>query len=206
MNILFISDIHANYQALNALKEDIESADRVLCLGDIVGYHSEVNEVIDYLRSLSHLICILGNHDAFMLQGCPPTLSSHVKYWIDYANYVIRPDNRKWLSALPLTWAGYLENWTYLLTHGSPWNPLSDYLYADNPKLHQLDTFNYDVISFGQTHRTFIKEDKKPILINPGSIGQSRDRHGFACALAFNTKEQTFRRIEREFTRLTLNE
>lgn len=199
MKILLISDIHANYDALSVLKPDIEKADKVVCLGDIVGYHSQVNEVIDYLRQLKHLICILGNHDSFLLRGCPSHLPSQVRYWIDFANYVIRPENLNWLSHLPISWGGFIYDISFLLTHGSPWNPFTDYLFADNPKLHQLDHFNYDIISFGQTHRAFIRNDKKPFLVNPGSIGQSRDRHGLACALQLETETMTFTRIEREF-------
>lgn len=199
MKIVFISDIHANYDALSVLAADIKSADQVLCLGDIVGYHSQVNEVIDFLRNLPNLICVMGNHDSFLLNGCPSHLSLEVRYWIDFANNIIRSDNREWLQTLPITWGGYLDKLSFLLVHGSPWHPFTDYLYVDNPLLHQLQAFHYDIISFGQTHRALTRTETKPFLINPGSIGQSRDRKGLACALELETKTMTFRRIEQPF-------
>jgi predicted phosphodiesterase len=57
MKILFISDIHANYEALISLDQDIKSADYTICLGDIIVYHCNVNRVIEYLRE-NKIICI----------------------------------------------------------------------------------------------------------------------------------------------------
>src|SRR5262245_46468395 len=104
MNIIIISDIHANFKALQLWDKELKSADWVLCLGDMVGYHTDVNEVIDYLKSLSRLICIMGNHDHFLLRGCPDRILPQVKQWIEYADEVIRPENRDWLSSLPISW------------------------------------------------------------------------------------------------------
>ena len=204
MQIIVISDIHANFTALNVLAEDIERADQVLCLGDIIGYNKQVNEVIDYLRQLKNIICILGNHDDFLLRGCPENLlPTTVRRGIDYADRVIRPDNRAWLTTLPISWGGFLDGMSFLLAHGSPWHPFTDYLYADNPLVAKLEGFNYDVIGVGQTHRALIRTDKKPFLINPGSVGQSRDKKGMACAMQIDTQTQTFTLIERPFSNMT---
>ena len=51
MKLALISDIHANYIALETVKSDLEQADLVLCLGDFVGYYCQVNEVLDYVRT-----------------------------------------------------------------------------------------------------------------------------------------------------------
>ncbi len=204
MKIMVISDIHANFNALSTLSNNIENADYVLCLGDIVGYNTQVNEVIDYLRNLKKLYCVLGNHDDFLLRGCPPNLLPTVQQGICYADNVIRPDNRHWLAKLPIVWAGLIENLSFFLVHGSPWNPFTDYLYADNPLLEKLNTFNYDIIAFGQTHRALVHNEKKPYLINPGSVGQSRDKKGFACALEIETDTMTFTRIERPYANTSI--
>ena len=197
MNIMIISDVHANFSALQLFDAELKAADAVLCLGDIVGYHSEVNEVIHYLRQLPRLICIMGNHDDFLLRGCPELLSPHVKQWIDYADQVIEQDNRLWLASLPISWSGYVGNLSFMLVHGSPWRPFTDYLYADNKNLYNLDAFQYDIICFGQTHRAFIRDDKSPILLNPGSIGQSRDKKGIAFAMHIQTETKIITRLER---------
>ena len=67
---------------------------------------------------------------------------------------------------------------------------MEDYLYADSPLLADLDHFEFDILAFGQTHRPLIRLEKRPVLINPGSVGQSRDAKllGKACALVLDTE------------------
>lgn len=197
MRILVLSDVHANLAALLSLASDLHSADYIVALGDWVGYHHDVNEVIDYIRQFKNLISVLGNHDDFLLRGCPATVLPKVKLGIEYADQVIRSDNRTWLKSLPMTWAGLIGDLSFYLVHGSPWQPLTDYLYADNPKLKDLDAFHYDFIAFGQTHRAYYRNTQKPFLINPGSVGQSRDKQGRACAMWIETSTLTLTPIEK---------
>jgi putative phosphoesterase len=186
MRLVFISDIHANADALAALADDLAAADQIACLGDLLGYYCQVNEVLDAVRAMN-AICVLGNHDAFILHGCPPDANEAVRFGIAYADRVITPAHRAWLAALPLTWGGILGGRSMLLVHGSPWRPLADYLYADSPLLTRLDAFDYDVIAFGQTHRALVRAGR-PFLLNPGSVGQARDMQGRACALLLDTE------------------
>ena len=198
MRIAIISDIHANFAALRALSDVLEGVDQVLCLGDLVGYYCQVNEVIDYVRQLKG-ICILGNHDGFLLHGCPQDANPVVRFGIEFAEQVITTEHRRWLESLPLTWSGFLGGRSILLTHGSPWRPLSGYLYADNPALDQLDAFDYDVISFGQTHRALQRLERRPVLLNPGSVGQARDVKARACALVWDPIRMTVEKVERPY-------
>lgn len=188
MLVTLISDIHANFEALSAISEVVESTDMVICLGDIVGYYCQVNEVIDYLRKIdAH--CILGNHDNFVLRGYNTDIPPAVKFGIDYAKQVINNDNLKWLSELPLVIGDIIDGKSILMVHGSPWNPMNDYLYSNNQRVFDLYDFQYDVIAFGQTHRRFkLIQAEKPYILNPGSIGQSRDVICKACALIWNTQ------------------
>jgi predicted phosphodiesterase len=195
MLIAFISDIHANFEALSSMKNDLSEADLVVCLGDFIGYYCQVNEVIDYIRKLN-CICVLGNHDYFLLKGYPSNALPAVKFGVDYARAVITTDNYKWLSTLPLSWGGFVGGLALLISHGSPWNPLNDYLYSDNPALASLDNFQYDLIAFGQTHRSHLRFDSKPYLLNPGSIGQSRDVTANACAVFLDTSTMKVNKVE----------
>jgi len=205
MLLAFISDIHANFEALSSLSDELSKADKVLCLGDFVGYYCQVNEVIDYIRNLDS-ICILGNHDHFLLHGYPQDALPAVKFGIDFAKSVITPDNYQWLTSLPLTWGGLIGGLSILLNHGSPWNPLHDYLYSNNQALTCLDTFQYDVISFGQTHRSLLRFDHKPFLLNPGSVGQSRDVLAHACAIFVDIPSMNITKIERRYNVTTVVE
>jgi putative phosphoesterase len=198
MLLALISDIHANFEALSSVKDDLSDADLVLCLGDLIGYYCQVNEVIDYVRSLNG-ICVLGNHDHFLLQGCPADALPAVRFGIEYAESVITSQNRQWLSELPLVWGGTIGGLSLLLCHGSPFNPLHDYLYADSPILGRLDDFRYAIIAFGQTHRSLFRMDRRPLLLNPGSIGQSRDRKALACAVLLDTGTMEMKTIERRY-------
>lgn len=186
MRIALISDLHSNYEALRSLGNVLHDADAVLCLGDIVGYYCQVNETLDFLRDLNPR-CVLGNHDSFLLHGCPVGVNRAVAFGVEYADRVIRPEHRAWLGSLPLSWGGQLDGLTFFLAHGSPWRPLADYLYADNPRLAALDEFAYDVIAFGQTHRGYRRLERRPLLLNPGSVGQARDVRGYACCLTIET-------------------
>ena len=107
MRLALISDIHANFEALRALSDVLAEADQVLCLGDLVGYYCQVNEVIDYLRSLNAL-CLMGNHDNFLLHGYPPDALPAVRFGIEFADRVIDAGHRQWLASLPLAWGGFL--------------------------------------------------------------------------------------------------
>jgi putative phosphoesterase len=198
MRLALISDIHANAEALGALSDVFAATDEIICLGDLTGYYCQVNEVLDAVRSLN-VRCVLGNHDSFVLHGCPPNANEAVRFGIEFADRVITAEHRAWLAALPRSWGGTLGGLDMLLVHGSPWRPLTDYLYADSPRLSDLDAFDYDVIAFGQTHRALTRMEKRPYLLNPGAVGQSRDRPGRACALVVATDTMTVTRIERPY-------
>jgi putative phosphoesterase len=186
MRLALVSDIHANFEALRALKDALSHADLIICLGDLVGYYCQVNEVIEYFRD-TRALCVMGSHDSFLLSGCPSHAPLAVRFGIEFAERAITDDNRQWLAGLPLAWGGFLGGRSFFLVHGSPWRPLDDYLYEGNSLLTQLDVFDYDVIAFGQTHRALQRLERRPCLLNPGSVGQPRDAKANASALILNT-------------------
>src|SRR5262245_51220812 len=68
MRALIISDIHANLTALDAVLKDAGTVDEIWCLGDMIGYGPDPNDVIERLRGLPNLTCcLLGNHDVALL-------------------------------------------------------------------------------------------------------------------------------------------
>ncbi len=198
MQVALISDIHANAVALRTLGHILSQVDVVICLGDITGYYCEVNEVLDLLRTYNP-ICVLGNHDYFLLNGCPNSAPDHVKWAVAYGDKVISKNHREYLAALPHVWGGEVGRLRFLLSHGSPWRPLTDYLYCDKLDINALRQFDVDVIAFGQTHRLWFDKSQRPLLINAGSVGQSRHVPGRACAIIIDVDTMQFHTIEKPY-------
>lgn len=183
MNSLVISDIHANFFALKALQKEIEKADEVFLLGDVVGYYAQPNEVINYLKEFQHIKVILGNHDYWVSNKYPATLPKDVIFGIEYAREHLSEENKQWINNLPIH-SGYLKNGKLIsLYHGSPWDSLGDYMYENTINIKELDRFSFSYLFFGQTHRPYYhKITNGKIVINPGSVGQSRNKKNIVQA------------------------
>jgi len=128
MRTLIINDLHGNLPALEAVLNS-ESYDGVIVLGDLVDYGPFPGEVIDVLRSIEAKI-IQGNHDHAVGYGvdCRCGDKTHwVSVWFreNVTNELLSQNDKKYLAKLPL----YLENEDSLFVHGSPSDPLCDYLY-----------------------------------------------------------------------------
>jgi putative phosphoesterase len=202
MKVLFISDIHANYGALKTIENQIINSDLTVCLGDIVGYHCHVNEVIEILRK-HDVMCIIGNHDYYLingLSGISKKINESVSFGLNIAERLITKDNLDWLKKLPLNMGLMLDGISVLCCHGSPWNPVHEYIYEDSKKIQDLKKFNYDFIALGHTHRQF-KAEGTPIVFNPGSVGQARDYEGVVCTAVLDTEKITleFSQFEYDF-------
>lgn len=198
MSILVLSDIHANYVALKRFEKAIAESELLLCLGDFVGYYCQVNEVLDFIRNTKS-ICVRGNHDEYLLSGYPADAPEAVRFGIDYADRVIDPEHRRWLATLPLVWGGRVYTRSILLSHGSPFRPLTDYLYPEKIAAVRLDTFDFDLVTFGQTHRAYLDTSRRPLLLNPGSVGQSRSAPGLACAALLDETTMALRLLEYQY-------
>ena len=168
--IAIISDIHANFTALKAVIKDSKQkgCTEYICLGDIAGYHSEINETIELLRGLENLRFILGNHDVYLIEktGCPR--SKLLTSILRYQEESIKPDNLKWLTGGVL----FIREADTLFTHGGPDDTQEQYLYKIERNIFQPGTRR---IFGGHTHvQKVINIDDKQFC-NPGSVGQPRD-------------------------------
>jgi diadenosine tetraphosphatase ApaH/serine/threonine PP2A family protein phosphatase len=207
MRNLIISDIHANYAALEAVLDDAPAIDQVWCLGDLVGYGPDPNECITRLRALPNFSCILGNHDAALLgQIDINTFNRDARLSNEWTQSVITPDNLEYLKSLPDKLV--MENAT--LVHGSPRNPTWEYLMDLYTASINFNNFDTPFCFVGHTHLPLsflwkednatqkiswelIKSDTNIILenrmiINPGSVGQPRDQDARAAYAIFNTE------------------
>src|ERR1700676_3682299 len=117
MRLLVLTDIHANLSALEASLTAAEGSwQRLICLGDIVGYGPDPNEVTSRIRELG-AVTIRGNHDKAAAELMPTDDFNPVaKAAVDWTRSQLSADNMKWLAELP---HGPLETGGLVLVHGA---------------------------------------------------------------------------------------
>src|SRR3954469_6972774 len=117
MRIAVLSCIHGNVPALEAVDRDIAAAkpDRVLCLGDVVGYGAQPRECIEFVRARGWPT-ILGNHEAAVLdENCAEEFNPVAWMAITYTRKTVDASDRAWMRTLP----EILEEDGFQLAHGS---------------------------------------------------------------------------------------
>lgn len=209
MRILVISDIHANISALEVVLEDAGSVDATWCLGDLIGYGPDPNECIERIRGLSNLVCLLGNHDAAALgQIDLENFNREARISAEWMKTTISPNNFEFLKNLPEKLI--LNNIT--LAHGSPRNPVWEYLLDDYTALANFKYFDTKLCFVGHTHLQIAylaSRDQKTVelkwmqaavdltlnqraILNPGSVGQPRDHDPRAAYAIFDTDKESW--------------
>jgi predicted phosphodiesterase len=214
--ILVISDIHANLTALEAVLADAGTVDEVWCLGDIVGYGPNPNECVERIRALPKLICMMGNHDfAAIGDMALETFNSDAKKALLWQREMLTDANKKFLRTLSqeLVVRGNVS-----LAHGSPRDPIWEYIMNTLTARINLDFFETLWCFVGHSHFQAIFQYhsetndlsievpnlaerydlKERAILNPGSVGQPRDRDPRAAYAIFRPKEKVWepRRVE----------
>ena len=178
--------------------------DRIVVLGDIVGYGPDPNAVIDRLRSVGAR-AVMGNHDAAVL--APALLdwfNPHAAAAARWTRIVLTEESRQYLASLPKL--GRLGR--HRCVHGSPRKPyIWEYILDDLQALEILLKLGRRLCFFGHTHlpRVFTEEGEQvpevgvPIplpasaLVNPGSVGQPRDGNPDASFAVVDLEASTVR-------------
>ena len=208
MRILVISDIHANYTALKAVMADAGTVDETWCLGDLVGYGPEPNEVVERVREIPNLTCLLGNHDVAVIGKIPfEAFNGDARRALEYHYKILTADNMKYLHSLPSN----LEiREDASLVHGSPRDSVWEYILNTLSARLNFAHFATPWCMVGHSHlqcmfRLDEKTDRvtlepirpgdrvqlKPRLImNPGSVGQPRDRDPRAAYAIYDSTEK----------------
>ncbi|HVH72577.1 MAG TPA: metallophosphoesterase family protein [Candidatus Dormibacteraeota bacterium] len=207
MRILVLSDLHSNATAMDAALDAAKGRwDLPVCLGDVVGYGPDPNDVTERLRELGTRT-IRGNHDK-AVTGLMDTedFNPIAKAAVDWTRAQLKPEHFEWLSALP---KGPLEADGIVLVHGALQDE-DEYVFTPEQALDGLLDSTSIVTFFGHTHHqggfsyrdahlemlqirprateSFAALRVEPThryLFNPGSIGQPRDgdpRAAFAIA------------------------
>ena len=204
MRYLVLSDIHANLEALETVLADPRAAscDRVLVLGDLVGYGADPNRVVDRVRGLEPAAVIRGNHDKAACGLDDGSSFNHVaRFAAAWTGQTLTPENRQYLRDLP---AGpRIVDERVEICHGTPFDE-DHYVFDAEDALRALDAARRPICLFGHTHlpvvffRTSSEiggrvpeepdhgveiSEERSLLVNVGSVGQPRDgdpRAGYA--------------------------
>ena len=195
MKLAFLSDIHGNYPALEAVLKDLPAVDSIICSGDIVGYYPDVNEVCNAVRGIKMHV-VRGNHDAYVCGGMAPAPEHRQTYRVDWTREQLSSDNFKWLASLPLEMDFLFDGLRIKVRHASPWDEES-YLYPDSPQLADIKLEHDQMLCLGHTHHPLCSAAGAGMLLNPGSVGQPRDWNPDASYAVFDTMSRAmeFRRV-----------
>lgn len=215
MLIAILADIHSNLEALSAILKDAKenrSLDRILCLGDTVGYGPDPTACLDLLLGMDSII-VAGNHDLAAVGKI--SLANFNGYAAEACRWTtsqLSHEHSKYLSELPTR----TEETPFTMVHGSPRNPVWEYVISLNVAQACFDHFTTPYCLVGHSHIPFICQrgqqfanlvyaplDKPVILgqerliINPGGVGQPRDGDPRASYAIYDTNENSieFRRV-----------
>ncbi|MCX7641390.1 MAG: metallophosphoesterase family protein [Elusimicrobiales bacterium] len=215
MRYAIMSDLHGNYEALKAVLFYINSKginNYIIC-GDIIGYGPQPIECINEIRNLKNIQIVMGNHDAVIAERIDVRwFNEYAKKSIEITNQMLTDEIKEWFKSLPLK----IETKKYTTVHGSPKNPLKEYLLSEMQCNESLKFLNTDILFYGHTHipmyfcispegkiegdfikpfaKIKIKECHK-IFINPGSVGQPRDGNAMASFGIFDEENMMFELI-----------
>jgi len=215
MSVLVISDIHSNLAALQAVLEAAGDVDAVWCLGDLIGYGPNPNECVELIQEQPNLVCLLGNHDAASIGTLNvATFNREARLAVEWTQSVLSTKNAEFLLDRPQV--EVIGNVT--LAHGSPREPIYEYILDVRSADENFDYFDNDFCFIGHSHLPLLftknsVENKTSLtfpqlnqviqlkpraIVNPGSVGQPRDRDRRAAFAIYDPEAHTWvhRRVE----------
>ena len=219
MNVVILSDVHANLPALQAVLEDVARTAPgapIWHCGDVVGYGASPNEVVAELQRVG-ATGVMGNHDLAALgDDVIETFNEGAHAAALWTRDVLTAESRSWLRALPKV----LEMGAATIVHASLRDPIMEYVVQQEIAEENLRLLATPLLFHGHTHvpaiwslqdgiaqATQIGAEAIPLktgsLVNAGSVGQPRDRDPRAAWLLWERDElgaglgtATWRRVE----------
>ena len=197
MIVLVISDVHGNYHALDSVMKEVKY-DVMVCCGDIVVDYPFPQQCIRALKESCAHICI-GNNDYNVAYDQKASDTIRQKYAhlakdldrnTDLTAELISDDAKKFLRRLPRECRFVLDGVSFYMNHTVPHLSIHHYLDKSTPESKLVEYYQdiqADVIVTGHTHLPYVKNFEDKILVNPGSIGQSRDGDPRASFATFDT-------------------
>jgi diadenosine tetraphosphatase ApaH/serine/threonine PP2A family protein phosphatase len=212
MKIAFISDIHSNLEALETVLADLttEGVDRVVCLGDIVGYGPDPNDCVARVEETC-AATVLGNHDQAALgELSTEYFNEYARLATEWTSRSLSPPSRQFLSSLPYS----MEFEGLRLTHASPLGPENwTYVLTLEEAKRQFGGYDERLCFIGHSHLPIVLEEEgdtceairypadetlellpdRRYIVNVGSVGQPRDRDPRSAYVWYDTAMDVLR-------------
>jgi putative phosphoesterase len=197
MRILVIADIHGNRAALEAIREPF---DVCVCVGDLVDYGPEPGACIDWVRK-NAAYCVRGNHDHGVAQNVDIQGLGGFRFLTANTRPLsvasISADQRRYLAGLPTSHMLSIGGKRFLLVHATPRDPMDEYAPSEvafwKPRLAGLKV---DYLLAGHTHMPYTLQVNGTRIVNPGSVGLSRDNDPRAAYAVIDGDDVQLKRIE----------
>ena len=216
VRIAILADIHSNLEALSAVVANAGEqgdVDEIWCLGDTVGYGPDPAACLDTALSMKHVL-VAGNHDLAAVGRI--SLADFNPYAAEACLWTrdrLSPEHRDRLAELPLQ----AEQAPFTLVHGSPRDPVWEYVVSQDVALACFDHFTTTHCLVGHSHVPFVCRlneqglefarvhsgscvplGRDRLIINPGGVGQPRDGDPRASYAIYHVEESIveFRRVD----------
>ncbi len=182
MKIVITSDVHGNFEALQALPE---TYNELWVLGDLVNYGPDPAAVVDFVKT-NGAIVVRGNHDHSIGYDEDPRCTVRFRGMSEatrqYTTSVLNEDQKQFLRNLPLHKELRRQNTRFYLCHAKPSDPLYGYCPADSPDwMNEVRAVSSDTLLVSQTHAPFMRRIGNCLIVNPGSLGQPMNGKPDAC-------------------------
>ncbi|MBE0426747.1 MAG: metallophosphoesterase family protein [Nitrospirae bacterium] len=206
-----ISDVHSNFDALDAVLKDIgrKKIIDIFFLGDSVGYGPDPNECVEMLSETCQIL-LAGNHDWGVLGLTNISyFNEYARFTIEWTRKVLTEKNKNMLESFPLkkefndmlfvhSTPKEPEEWHYLFTL---WDAEINFRYFDNKLCflgHSHQPFIIERVPSGElvTYRGKTRmKDGSRYIVNAGSVGQPRDGDPRACYVIVEDKDIQINRV-----------
>jgi len=218
MKSLILSDIHANWPALQAVLAAEQDADQILCLGDLVNYGPQPAECVAWAMGLNApSLVIQGNHDrAFALETaphCAPANQRLAAAMQSVTSHLLTPEMKRFLGKLQPLLQFHSGEATCVACHshattekGEPldahfgeqnpkWSWESDIVLRDHPDMLFVLVGHPDLLFRAITHTPMKKRWGDTLAVNPGSVGLPTDGDPRAAYAVWQDGEVTLHRL-----------
>ena len=209
MRYIIVADIHSNLEAFTAVLQSAGAEgeiNEIWCLGDIVGYGPDPQACVNLLRRYPH-ICVAGNHDMAAIGKIGTSdFNEAAAFATQWTTQHLSAEDKQYLELLPLT----KEVGNFTLVHGSPREPIWEYILSPAEAQDSLSYFHTDYCLIGHSHMPLFFEFKDAhcylsrlpdlvtpgesrFILNPGGVGQPRDHDPKASFVIYDTESNSLK-------------